>query len=89
MSAERSPLSGLAVRLFTALLLVIAVTIAGRLLLPRFGLLLPLWVPVLAFAAIVAAALLVAWENRPRDDDPGDDDIAGRIGPDDPPDHRL
>lgn len=86
MSAQRSPVAGLAVRIFTAFLLVVAITIAGRLVLPRFGLLLPLWVPVLAFVAIAASAILVAWENRPRDDEADDDDVAGRIGPSDPDD---
>lgn len=87
---DTTPSGALLARLFVAALLIAALTIVGRLVLPSAGLTLPLWVPALTFAAIAVAVLLTAWQERQdengddEDDGPGDTpDIAGHIGPDD------
>ena len=59
-------------RLFVALLVIIIFAALCWLLLPRLGVTIPWWVPVVGFAVIVASALL-APTMGPREDDDGPD----------------
>jgi hypothetical protein len=72
--------TGLAWRLLVAGILSALLAVVCWVLLPRAGVDLPWFVPVLAFAVILAGALARAQE--PSIDEVGDNgDVAGRIGP--------
>lgn len=70
-------------RLFIAGLLSAAIAVVCWLVLPRAGVYVPWYVPVMAFAVIVVAALMRVAEIGGDDGDDEDDappDVAGRIG---------
>jgi len=65
-------------RLFIALLFIIAFAALCWLALPRLGVTIPWWVPVIGFAVIVVSALLAPSLSERRDDDDPDAPIPFR-----------
>jgi hypothetical protein len=79
---EEAAAGPLARRLFVAAVLIVLIALVCWLLLPRAGVHVPWWVPVLAFAVILVAAAARAGEPGTEDDEqpPESPDVAGRIG---------
>lgn len=63
----------LAKRLFIAFLLVVAVTLACRVVLPRYGLDVPVAIMVLGYIVILVACLIAAEPDEDEEDENGPD----------------
>jgi len=55
-------------RLLVALILSLLISIAVYVVLPRYGVVLPAWIPLLAFAAMVAGSIAITLEKQAEED---------------------
>jgi hypothetical protein len=56
-------------RLLVALILSLLISIAVYVVLPRYGVVLPAWIPLLAFLTMVAGSIAIALENDAEKDE--------------------